>query len=54
MIKAGQAVQPGQRVLGRWSNGGWWEAEVKQVTDDSVTFRWADGGASDVEIVDYH
>ncbi len=44
-LSAGQAVQPDQRVLGRWIDGGWYEARVAGQGDGSVTLVWSDGSA---------
>jgi len=44
---AGQASKVGERVLARWYDGSWWEAEVTAIGQGSVTAAWADGSPPD-------
>jgi hypothetical protein len=42
---AGKPARAGDRVLARWSDGAWWEAEVEAVAAAEVVVAWADGSA---------
>ena len=40
---AGRPVSVGDRVIARWSGGGWWEATVSNVSPNQALVSWADG-----------
>jgi hypothetical protein len=40
---AGKPARDRDRVLARWTDGTWWEAEVTTRTDALITVAWADG-----------
>jgi hypothetical protein len=43
---AGKPVRVRDRVLARWSDGSWWEAEVTAVSGGQIVVAWADGSAA--------
>jgi hypothetical protein len=40
---AGKPARVRDRVLARWTDGSWWEAEVRAVSGSQITVAWADG-----------
>ena len=44
-VTAGKPVRVRDRVLARWTDGSWWEAEVKAAAGSQITVAWADGSA---------
>jgi hypothetical protein len=44
-VTAGKPVKARDRVLARWTDGSWWEAEVAAMAGDQITVAWADGSA---------
>lgn len=44
-VTAGKPARVRDRVLARWTDGSWWEAEVKAVSGGQITVAWADGSA---------
>lgn len=44
-VTAGKPARVQARVLARWSDGNWWEAEVTAARDGQIVAAWADGSA---------
>jgi hypothetical protein len=42
---AGKPARVRDRVLARWTDGSWWEAEVRAAAGGQITVAWADGSA---------
>jgi hypothetical protein len=45
-VTAGKPVRVRDRVLARWTDGSWWEAEVTAAGNGQITVAWADGSAA--------
>lgn len=51
-VTAGQPVQPGELVVARWRDGGWWGGVVKELHGRSVLVGWSDGSEDETPLVE--